>query len=472
MAIKAALYVRVSTQEQALEGYSLDAQQEKLKKYAEYQKYDVVGVYRDEGFSAASMARPALQRLINDIKVGKINTVLIYKLDRLSRRVKDVLELVELFIKYEVTLFSITENLDLSSPFGRAALKMSATFSELERETIIERTRLGKDQRVKEGKMLITRCAPFGYKYNKETSRFDVVPEEAEMVKKLFELYIQGYSFRKLYDYARANFGHPYFGNPMCCKAIIKRPMYAGYFLWKNELYKGTNFDAIIPYETYARAQKQVEANKTVRNHDNTPYLLTGLLVCAQCGNRYVGKLYDRYRKKPDGTESKHYKYTAYGCAARVKRDKNYHPAMCRNTIISAEQLDAAIGEKVKNFKFEKFIDGEYTPSLVESLRAENVALREKIDKLLDLYIEGIIDKETYQLRVADFEKSIEKNELVINAELDKIQATPINSIDYLIAAQENYDNLDKKEKRKLLTSLIKYIAIDGDNIVIRWRVK
>ena len=115
--------------EQATEGYSISVQKEKLQKYAEAQSYEVVGIYSDEGFSGKDLMRPEMDKLINDVKANKIDVVLIYKLDRLSRHVKDVLELVELFDKYKVALYSLNENLDLSSPFGRAALKMSATFS-------------------------------------------------------------------------------------------------------------------------------------------------------------------------------------------------------------------------------------------------------------------------------------------------------------------------------------------------------
>ena len=210
--LRAATYIRVSTMEQATAGYSLEAQQEKLNGYAEYQKYALLPPYADEGFSGASLSRPALQKLIGDVKDGKIDIVLIYKLDRLSRRVRDVIDLVELFAEHNVTLYSLTENLDVSSPFGRAALKMSATFSELERETIRDRMMMGKDQRVKQGKALPTRVAPFGYRYDIQKKRFEIVPEEAEIVQKLFELYISGnYNFRQLHDYARAHWNHPYF---------------------------------------------------------------------------------------------------------------------------------------------------------------------------------------------------------------------------------------------------------------------
>lgn len=120
--MKSAIYCRVSTLEQATEGYSIGVQKEKLSAYAAAQSYDVADIYSDEGFSGKDLHRPAMERLITDVENKRIDIVLIYKLDRLSRHVKDVLELVELFDKYSVTLYSLTENLDLSSPFGRAAL--------------------------------------------------------------------------------------------------------------------------------------------------------------------------------------------------------------------------------------------------------------------------------------------------------------------------------------------------------------
>lgn len=114
--------------EQATDGYSIGEQKDKLLHYASAQGYAVVDTYSDEGFSGKDLLRPNMERMLNDIQHGKINTVLVYKLDRLSRHVKDVLELVETFDKCNVTLYSLSENFDLASPFGRAALKNDGYF--------------------------------------------------------------------------------------------------------------------------------------------------------------------------------------------------------------------------------------------------------------------------------------------------------------------------------------------------------
>lgn len=467
--MKAALYTRVSTLEQARDGYSLQAQEEKLKKYAAYQSYEIAGVFTDDGYSGGSLARPALTRLLSGVKEGKIQVVLIYKLDRLSRRVRDVLEMVDLFQEHGVTLYSLSENLDLSSPFGRAALKMSATFSEMEREVITERMTMGKDQRVKQGKMLPSRVAPFGYRYDVATHRFVIVPEEAEIVRKLFDLYLQGYSFRKLHDYARATFHHPYFGknNPMSCKPVIKRVMYAGYVLYKGELYPGVNFEPVVSYETWLKAQRRAEENKTRRQSPSSPYLLTGLVYCGLCGNRYVGKLYDR--NKP-GKKDERYRYRSYGCAARVKRDKKYRPAACRNVIIPTKDLEYLVEDSVRRLKITG-LAAEERSGTADRILAENAALAAKKEKLLDLYLDGSIDKDSFQTRVAEIEKHISNNEKILKREAEQMPATPTVTAEYLIERQREYDNLDRVEKQKLLRFLIKKIVVAKNDVRIEWRV-
>lgn len=466
--IRAAIYTRVSTLEQAAKGYSLDAQREKLLAYAKSQGYEVYNVYTDDGYSAKDLHRPAMSQLIEHIKLGLINIVIVYKLDRLSRRVRDVLELLDdVFSPFNVQLYSLHENIDVSSPFGRAALKLNATFSELERETIVDRMIMGKEQAVKQGKYLCPgKVAPFGYVRNPATKRLDTVPEEADMVVKLFDLYIQGYSFRKLQDYALANFNHPYFNNPMSCKPIIKRSMYSGYFTYKGELHKGTNYDPIISYETYLKANAQLEKNKTIRKHDSSPYLLTGLVFCAKCGNRYVGKMY----KHIDG--QKEYVYRAYGCAARIKRDKTYHSAKCDNKIYTADELEKRVLNNVRALRFAEFVAGKYISGAAENIRMEIGNLKARKEKLLDLYLSEIFSKQDFLNKVSDLDKQIEKNEKILAEEEQKIKDTPTLTIDYLKDLHTHFDELSHADKRKFLDIIIDKIILINDDIVIKYTVK
>ena len=472
--MKAALYIRVSTLEQANNGYSLDAQREKLSAYAKSQGYDVFDVYEDDGYSGKDLARPAITRLLSHIKAHLIDVVLVYRLDRLTRRVRDIIELLDDVLEPNgVKLYSLHEQIDVSSPFGRAALKINATFSELERETITERMAMGKEQAIKSGKWLAPGSKlPFGYRKDPTTGYYAAVPEEAEMIVKIFDLYLQGYSIRKLYEYASANFKHPYFSNPMCCKAILHRSMYAGYISYKGSLYKGINFDSVIGYETYLRAQEQMKKNAGVKKHDCSPYLLTGLVVCAECGNRYVGKLYKNYQTLANGTV-KDYSHRVYGCAARLKRDKTYHPAKCTNKIYEASELETLVEEHVRALKFGSFVPGTVVSGVVDRLKMELASLKNKREKVLDLYMDGLIDKDTYAERVSDIDKEIEKESRIIDNEEQKIKSTPTLTIDYIKELHSKYDSLSHNEKRMFLSLIIDHISIFKDNnVIIKFKVK
>lgn len=467
--LRAAIYARVSTLEQATEGYSIGVQKEKLCQYAAAQSYELIGTYSDEGFSGKDLMRPEMERLIADVKANKVDVVLIYKLDRLSRHVKDVLELVELFDKYKVTLYSLTENLDLSSPFGRAALKMSATFSELERETIVERMEMGKAARARSGKYSCPGKSPFGYKLNKETDRLDIVPEEAEAVRDMYKKYIEGYSFRKLFAYCKEKYPDiRFFSNSMCCKPVIERPLYAGYFLHKGELIKATNYDPIISYDTYLQAQEAVKRNATQREHDNTPYLLTGLVYCAKCGRAYCGK---RRNHRENGVLK--YSYTSYGCTARLKYTPDEHGAHpCDNEIHPTEDLEEIVERSVNNLQFTEFVTPQSSTGLIDKLLIENAELKKQKERLLDLYLNESIDKDTYTQKFDTANRQIQKNLAVIESEKQAIAQSPTVSIEFLKERQQGYSNAPKKEKRRLLQQLIKQIVVDDDKVTINWLVK
>ena len=464
--MKAALYTRVSTQEQVAEGYSLGAQAEKLRNYAKAMEYTVVDLYSDEGYSGGNTNRPALQRLIEDINNNNINIVLIYKLDRLSRNVKDVLELVELFGKKNVTLFSMTENIDLSSPFGRAALKMSATFSELERDTITERMQLGKLARAKSGKYIAPGKAPFGYRYNYATKKLDLIPEEAEIIKRVFKLYIDGMSIRDIFNLCTQTYPDVHFfqtRNYMGIKAMIMRPIYAGYYIYRGVMYKANNLDSVISYDTWLKANK-IRENKGAIRRQSSPYLLTGLIVCSQCGQKYTVKTSDHL------VNGKLYRYHSYGCAARIKYNSREFDHKCNNTIYNMLDLDNAVSEKIKNLDFSNATISEIQ-SEASKIAEENASLFKQKEKLLDIYMEGYIDKDTFTLRNKSIEDKITRNNTLIELEAQKPVVDKNITLNFLKKQVAQWDTLDMVAKRQLLHLLLRYITVDGNKINFVWRI-
>ena len=192
--MKVGIYIRVSTDAQFEEGYSVEAQKEQLTAYCiskGIKKYDY---YIDGGWSGSNIERPEIERLIQDVKDGKISQVIVYKLDRLSRSQKDTLYLIEdLFMPNNVDFVSITESLDTSTPMGRAMIGILAAFAQLERENIRMRTRMGMKERVKEGYWMGGGRVPYGYDYDQKQGIL-IPNKDAKKVKKMYDLYLQGYS--------------------------------------------------------------------------------------------------------------------------------------------------------------------------------------------------------------------------------------------------------------------------------------
>ena len=197
--MKVALYVRVSTLEQAEEGYSISEQKDKLKKYCEIKDWKITRIYSDPGFSGSNLNRPSMQQLIKDAGTGLYDAVLVYKLDRLSRSQKDTLHLIEdIFQKNNIHFISLSENFDTSTAFGKAMIGILSVFAQLEREQIKERMMMGKAGRAKAGKIMAWSNIPFGYVKDNDTYKID--PLRANIVKKIYSMYLAGDSITRIFN--------------------------------------------------------------------------------------------------------------------------------------------------------------------------------------------------------------------------------------------------------------------------------
>lgn len=188
---RTALYIRVSTQEQAQEGYSIGEQKERLIAYCKAHDWSIADIYVDGGYSGGNLKRPAIQKLMSE--TSKFDVVLVYKLDRLSRSQRDTLYLIEeIFLKNNIDFVSMQESFDTSSPFGRAMIGLLAVFAQLEREQIKERTQMGRMARAKKGLFHGGCNIPIGYDY--QDGKLIINPYEAEQVREIFDLYMSGKS--------------------------------------------------------------------------------------------------------------------------------------------------------------------------------------------------------------------------------------------------------------------------------------
>lgn len=195
---KVAIYARVSTEEQAKEGYSITAQLQTLRQYAQLYNWEVVEEYVDEGISGKSIkGRPAMKRLIDDVEINKFDAVLVWKISRLSRNMLDTLVILDKFEKYDVKFISYSENFDTGNPIGRLVLQIMASIAEMERNTLSENVKLGMKQRALEGQW--NGGSVFGY--DTVEKQLVINHKEAEIVKMIFEMYASGKGLKAIANY-------------------------------------------------------------------------------------------------------------------------------------------------------------------------------------------------------------------------------------------------------------------------------
>ncbi|GAE93884.1 phage DNA invertase [Gracilibacillus boraciitolerans JCM 21714] len=225
------IYARVSTEEQASEGYSIEAQKQLLRDYAKHRNIQIIDEYIDEGRSGKSIeGRPQMLRLLRDAKDTKFDAVITYKLDRLARKTRDSLEIIETLERHNVQLMSYSESIDTSTPGGKMFYTVLSSISEMERSTIIDRVKMGMNQRAKQGKW--NGGIVFGY--NVVDKELVVNEDEAAIVQDIFNLADKGYGFKKIaYDLNKRGIKtkkNKEFST-ISIKTILNNPMYIGRFV-------------------------------------------------------------------------------------------------------------------------------------------------------------------------------------------------------------------------------------------------
>lgn len=258
-----ALYIRVSTERQAEEGYSLDAQAQRLGAYCQAQGWEVDGqhIYTDAGISGKSTHREQFQAMMQAARAGEIHRIVAMKLDRIARNVKDFLGIVEELKAAGCDLVLIKESFDTSTPHGKFALTMFAAMAELEAATITERVMSGKAQKASEGGYNGARC-PLGYSYDQ--GAFSIVGDAADTVRYVFASFVAGQGMQaiaqELNDTSTPTArGGAWYASTV--RTILSNGFYAGLSQWDGVEKQG-NHPAIISRELYEQAHQRLQAIK------------------------------------------------------------------------------------------------------------------------------------------------------------------------------------------------------------------
>lgn len=447
---KAALYIRVSTDTQYEEGYSVDAQKEKLEAYCKIKDIADYECYIDGGWSGSNIDRPEMKRMISDITQDKISAVIVYKLDRLSRSQKDTIFLLEdVFNPHKCDFISLNENFDTTSPYGKAMIGILSVFAQLERENIRERTRMGMYERVKSGLWMGGDGIPFGYDYDK-TKGILVPNEHAEDVRQIFDLYIQGYSttrLEKMFDVS----------SDRHITQILDRITYLGKIQYNGEVFEGQH-EAIIDEETFKRAQIERQKRST-KNVITSSYLLTGLLYCGKCGAKM------RYQKW--GKSIKIYCYSQQTSKTNLIKDPD-----CDNMRYNADEVESEVLRAL--FDITDGMVAQSRPmtqkaTAVQSLQERYDRLASKIKRLYNLYaesgdpllLETIKDNQNEITRISSLIEH-EKATLSVTAEIDQRNDLAKN-------LRNVWPSLTMDEKHRALRVFIDKIILTDDHIDIHY---
>ena len=483
---RVALYCRVSSQDQADEGYSLGEQSDRLKKYSEVMGWQVYKIYVDPGYSGGNIDRPALNELIKDVKAGEIDKVVVHKLDRLSRNQFDILYLIEkIFLPNDTDFVSMTENFSTNSSMGRAMIGFLAVFAQLEKDKINERMSMGREARAKSGKWGGGATVPVGYDYNPETEELTVNEYEKIQILEIVDLFLKGVPLRTIVSimdskgYTRkGHCGKIGKWDPKKIRYLLRNKTYIGYISYKGQWYKGDH-TPILTEKQFEEITKLMDQRSEMYdsfkygNRKHTTYL-GGFLYCKCCGGRFSKQLNSRYKEgKP-----KVYWYMCYSRHKRVKqmiKDPN-----CKNKNWKMVELDNLVFDEIKKLA----LDPEYihdiraeknknsdTPDKITILKKQIEDIENQISRFMDLYGIGkfTIDQVSNKVDPLNEQKiSLERELESLNASMGEMTDEEVYEI--VSTFGDVLERGNTQEIRLLIESLISYIEIDNEDIYIHWK--
>ncbi|MBS5778916.1 MAG: recombinase family protein [Acholeplasma sp.] len=465
----AGVYIRVSTEDQAREGFSLGEQEEKLLQLCKFKELEVYKVYKDAGISAKDMEhRPQFQEMLKDMKEGKLNYIVAYKLDRITRSVRDLEELISVLEQYNCFLLCDRDDVNTSTANGRFFVRMLTVLSQLEIEIVSERTKFGLNGAIKSGHIPGQR--PFGYK-SAEDKRMVIDNATRPYVEKIFDMYLEGKSFQQISNYFKENniYSKKNWKDTTIQK-IIDNKIYMGDYEQYKRIGKQENLEPIVymnvvePIISRAKweeCQRQKERNQRTYTRDRV-YTFFQRLKCPNCSR--IMKC-----KGSGGTKRKYMYYTCEHCHINFNEDHVEH--LLRDFIYDLLEYDMA----VKKF-FLPVLENKTNNIDTTSIDKEIRDLEKQKNRIKDLYIKGIVEiddfKEDYKLiedKLANLEsKKLElvnletfnysPHELLAQRDLEKEKMIRLDTLNSVLKTKWN--GMDKSEKQEFISKFIDTIEI------------
>ncbi len=423
----AGLYIRVSTEDQAREGFSLPEQEKRLRAMCEYKGYEIYKVYEDAGISAKTgNSRPGFEELLQDIRDKKCNTIVVLKLDRLTRSVFDWEKIIRFLEENDAYLDCANDDINTTNANGKMISRILTSVSQNEIERTSERTKFGMVGAIKEGH--IPHKAPFGYKHENKK----LVPDEAtkDQVIRIFNLYYQGNSYQtisNLYNKEKV-FGKTNWKDSTILK-IIENPIYKGDFIHgkrtKNPTYYEDVVEPLISKELWEECQ--VQKKKNSRNYKrNEDYLFLQKLKCPHCNRILAGKA----TRKKNG--SIYYYYYCHDCKINIKEtdiEKEFD-----NFIEDIQEYDSVVNQALLPMIKTKLNNPK--EKLIKELKEQ----QQKQERIRKAYINGSFTIDEYDMEKEIVDKTIKDLEYKIR-DCDMCNELRFTPEDILIKRDLDYIN-------------------------------
>ena len=458
----AGIYIRVSTFDQAREGFSLREQEERLKEFCKFKRYNIYKVYQDAGISAKNDKRPAYQEMIEDVKKGNINVIVALKLDRLTRSVYDIEKLMKFVNDYECDIDCMADESNTTTSNGRMVMRIMTSVSQNEIEKCSERTKFGMAGAIKNGH--IPNRTGLGFK--RENKKLVPDPLTKDIIVRIFDLYLEGKSHQaiaNIYNKEKVLGKTNWYDSTI--QKILSNELYKGDYVngkrTKHPTYYENVIEPIVSKEKWESCQYQKLRN--ARHYERTAtYLFTNKLKCSKCGNFLGGHATTKTNGK------KYYYYKCNTC-------KTYFNEIDIEKELKAFMLELAKQDDLINNYYTPFIKSKLEDK-IEDYKKEIKELDKQLDRIKTAYIKGVVKLEDFdkEIKYIEYQKSdLEKrqkeqkqyenlsftlNDLLIIQDIQEIEF--YTNPDVL----NNWSNKSKEDKQKIIGKYIDNITIEKKN--------
>ena len=465
----AGIYIRVSTEDQAREGFSLGEQEEKLRQLCEFKEYQIFKVYQDAGISAKDMEhRPGFQQMMEDMRNGKINYIVAYKLDRVTRSVRDLELLIAELEKYDCYLICERDDVNTSTANGRFFVRMLTVLSQLEIEVVSERTKFGMSGAIKAGHLPGT--CPLGY-YRDADKVVKLDPNTKGIVRRIFNMYLEGKSYYQIsciLDEEKVLYPEHNKWTEAAVRTIINNRIYVGDYVrnktLKDESKEEVYTDVVVPIITRAEWEEiQIQKEKNIQSFSrDRVYIFFQKLICPKCGKLMLCK-------GSGGKKKKYMYYNCGDCHLYFREDKVEDVLL--NFILSLVEYD----EVVKKYFYPILAEKEEV--ITENIDKEIAVLEGQRNRIKKAYMSGIVEMEDFAADYKIIEDKLNKLEQdkMKNMEIDtehfslmKIMAdrdfeieSRLNSDSFVENLKTEWNTKNKIEKQEFISKFIESMILE-----------